>query len=94
MIESDQPSGSEPCGMRTFMMEGGRQRTERRHNGQDRIPGMVLDPLAEIGGGVFMAVIVRRGQDMVYFQGRGKRRENDQDHGHRDGERDLHHFRS
>jgi hypothetical protein len=47
---------------------------------------MVLDPLAEIGGGMFMPVIVRRGQDMVYFQGRGKRRENDQDHGHRDGD--------
>jgi len=28
---------------------------------------MVLDPLAEIGGGVFMTVIVSRGQDMVYF---------------------------
>ena len=53
---------------------------------------MVLDPLAEIGSGVFMTVIVSRRQDMVYLQGRGKRRENDEDHGHRDGEGDSHHF--
>ena len=53
---------------------------------------MVLDPLAEIGGGVFMTVMVGRRQDMVYFQGRGKRREDDQHHGQRDGERDSHQF--
>jgi len=53
---------------------------------------VVLDPLAEIGSGVFMTVIVSRGQDMVYLQSRGKRRENDEDHGHRDGESDSHHF--
>jgi hypothetical protein len=53
---------------------------------------MVLHPLAKIGGGVFMPVVVRSGQDMVYLQGRGKRRENDEDHGHRDGESDSHHF--
>ena len=85
MTESDEARGREPCRMRTFMIEGGRRRSQGRHNRQHGIAGMVLDPLAEIGSGVFMAVVVSRGQDMVYFQDRGKRRENDQDHSHRDG---------
>jgi hypothetical protein len=77
MTESDQPSGSESCGMRRLMGEGDRDRPERRHNGQNRTTGMVLDPLAEIGGGMFMPVIIGLSQDVVYFQGRSKGREND-----------------
>jgi hypothetical protein len=53
---------------------------------------MVLHPLAKVGGGMFMPVIVSRSQRVVNLQGRGKRRENDEDHGHRDGERDSQHF--
>jgi len=41
---------------------------------------------------IFGKMGVSRRQDMVYLQGRGKRRENDEDHGHRDGESDSHHF--
>ena len=92
MTERDEPSGNKQRRMRTLAMDGGIQGPKRRHNGQNRSAGMVLDPLAEIGGGVFMPVIVSRGQDMVYLQGRGKWRENDKDHGHRDGESDSHHF--
>ena len=92
MIERDQSSGNDQCRMRELWVDGGIQRPERRHDGQHRTTGVVLDPLAEIGGGVFMTVIVSRRQDMVYLQSRGKRRENDEDHGHRDGESDSHHF--
>ena len=77
MTERDEPSGNKQRRMGKLTMDGGIQGPKRRHNGQNRSAGMVLDPLAEIGGGVFMPVIVRRGQDMVYFQRRSKRRKND-----------------
>ena len=92
MTERDESSGNEQCRRETLAIARGIQRLERRHNGQNGTARMVLHPLAKIGGGVFMPVIVSRGQDMVYLQGRGKWRENDEDHGHRDGESDSHHF--
>jgi hypothetical protein len=67
MTERDQSSGNEQRRMRELWMDGGIQRSERRHDGQHRTTGVVLDPLAEIGSGVFMTVIVSRRQDMVYL---------------------------
>jgi hypothetical protein len=45
--------------------------------------GMVLDPLAEIGIGVLMAVVIGCRQLVVDILRDGKRRQAEQDHEHR-----------
>jgi hypothetical protein len=39
---------------------------------------MVLNPLTEVGVGMLMAVLIRRRQLVVHFQGDGKRRQHKQ----------------
>lgn len=85
MTERGQPSGNKQRRTGEFMNHADRRGAKRRHDGQHRTPGVVLDPLAEVRGGMFMSVIVCGRQRMVNLQGRGKRRKDDQDHGHRDG---------
>lgn len=47
-------------------------------------PGrMVLDPLAEVGIGVLVTVVVGRGQLVMHILRNGKRRQAEQDHDHR-----------
>jgi hypothetical protein len=48
---------------------------------------VVLDPLAEIGGGMFMAVMVGRRERMVYFQRRHKRQKGQNDEHDTNGNR-------
>jgi hypothetical protein len=47
-------------------------------DGQDRLSCMVLNPLAEIRVGMFMSVVIRRSQLMVYAQCRCKGHERQQ----------------
>jgi hypothetical protein len=47
---------------------------------------VVLNPLAKVGGGMLMAVIVRGRQFMMHFERRGKGRKHGQYHGHRHGD--------
>jgi hypothetical protein len=42
---------------------------------EQRSAGMVLDPLAKVGVGMLMTVLVRRRQFVVDFQGHGKWRQ-------------------
>ncbi|MEY4528823.1 MAG: hypothetical protein RL768_2542 [Nitrospirota bacterium] len=44
---------------------------------------MVLDPLAEVGIGVLVTVVVGRSQLVMHILRNGKRRQAEQDHDHR-----------
>jgi hypothetical protein len=57
---------------------------DRRHRDVKRLAGVVLDPLAEVGVGVLVAVLIRCRQLVVNFErsSKGRQRQEDQ----RDGQ--------
>ena len=77
MTVRGQPNRNKQGRTRKFMNDADRRGAKRRHDGQHRITGVMLDPLAEVRGGMFMSIIVSRRQRMVNFQSRGKWRKND-----------------
>lgn len=60
-------------------------RLDRRRTDQHRAAGMVLDPLTEVRIRVLVAILIRGGELVMNFQGRGKGGEGQkhQDHGQR-----------
>ena len=58
-------------------------RLEQRRIRKQRVAGVMLDPLAEVGIGMLMTVLVRCGQFVVYFQRYGKRSQRQQHTGQR-----------
>lgn len=63
-------------------MDIGRHEGDQRGNVAGKgLPRMVLDPLAEVRVGMFVAVVVGRGQLMVHFE-RGRKWRQRQEQGH------------
>ncbi len=59
----------------------GKKRTRRRHIAGERMARVILHPLAEVGVGMFMAVMVRGRQLVMNFQRRGEGRHREQQAG-------------
>lgn len=61
-----------------------------RHSGcrdHQRLARVMLDPLAEIGIGVVVPILIGRRQGVVNFERAGKRRHAEQQQGHQHGNR-------
>lgn len=69
------------------MQSGVKKPLDCRHRDVQRLAGVVLDPLAEVGVGVLMAVLVRRRQLVMNFQHGSEGRQRQEDHDHGDGNR-------
>jgi len=69
------------------MQSGVKKPLDHRRRHIQRLAGVVLDPLAEVGVGVLMPVLVGRRQLVVNFQRGSKGRQGQEDHDHGDGNR-------
>lgn len=63
------------------------QRLRHRRIRKQRTAGVMLNPLAEVGVGVLVAVLVRRGQFVVDFQRKRERSQSQQHTGQRQRQR-------
>ena len=50
------------------MLSGRLNRRDRWDDRLDRAAGMMLNPLAEVGVGMLMSVVIRRGQQVALMQ--------------------------
>lgn len=76
--------GKQRAGNRLNPWEWPRQRLEGGGIRRQGTAGVVLDPLTEVGVGMLVAVLVRRGQLMVHFQRDGKGRQSEEHTGQRE----------
>ena len=65
----------------------GKERLQHRHHGLERVRGVVLDPLAEVGIGMLVPIVIRCRERMVHLERGRKRRQHQEGQGK--GDRDC-----